>query len=232
MTSENQSLEGLLLLDKPENKSSFYLVKRIRSLTKVKKVGHAGTLDPFATGLMILLVGKNYTRKSDQFLNCDKAYETTLHLGYQTETFDRDSAAQFVSDKVPTLDLIQEVISTFQGEILQTPPMYSAKKIAGKPLYELARQGKVVERAACKVKVDVTILNYTYPFLKLRVKCSKGTYIRTLGHEIGEKLGCGAYLQDLRRLNSGIYSVEDAIKIDDLENNPEKLAQRLLRLPT
>lgn len=232
MMTENAPLEGLLLIDKSENKSSFYLVKRIRALTKVKKVGHAGTLDPFATGLMLLLVGKNYTRKSDQFLNCDKVYETTLHLGYQTETFDKDSTPLFVSDLVPSLDDLQSVIATFQGESLQTPPMYSAKKIQGKPLYELARQGMTVERAPCKVNISIELLDYSYPYCKLKVKCSKGTYIRTLGHEIGEKLKCGAYLQELRRLNSGSYSVNDAIKIEDLEINPEKLAQRLLRLPS
>jgi tRNA pseudouridine55 synthase len=230
MMPRDEPLEGLLLLDKPAHKSSFYLVQRIRALTGVKKVGHAGTLDPFATGLMILLVGKNYTRQSDRFLMSDKMYDTTLRLGFETATFDLDSEPHSVCDRVPSIQEVHRAIEAFQGLIQQVPPMYSAKKVGGVPLYKLARRDVVVERAACAVNVEITLLDYSYPYLSLRVRCSKGTYIRSLGHDIGKALGVGAYLTALRRLSSGNFSIDDACTLDRLEADPALIGSRLVSL--
>ena len=227
----NSSLEGILLIDKPKDKSSFYLVKRLRHFTKVKKIGHAGTLDPFATGLMILLIGKNYTKQSDLFLHHDKTYETVLHLGFTTESYDKETPIFIFSEKIPSLEEVKEVIESFQGEQYQTPPMFSAKKINGTPLYELARKGQTIERKPCKVNININLLDYNYPFLKLSVTCSKGTYIRSLGNDLGLKLGCGAYLTELRRIRSGNFQIEQSLSLSDIENNPELIEKYLIQDP-
>ncbi len=226
---EHQPIEGILLIDKPIDKTSFYLVKRLRALTRVQKIGHAGTLDPFATGLMILLIGKKYTKMSDQFLNHDKVYEATLFLGYTTPSFDKETEKSFVSSHIPTIEEVQSAIGQFQGEIEQTPPMYSAKKIGGTPLYELARQGKSVDRKACSVKVHIELLTYHYPEIKIRVACSKGTYIRSLGHDIGQVLETGAYLTELRRVESGDFKLDNAIRLDVIETDPALIHQHLIK---
>jgi len=226
---ESEVIEGVLLLDKPEGKTSFYLVHRLRKITKVKKIGHAGTLDPFATGLMVLLIGKNFTRKSDLFLNNEKSYLTTLVLGHTTPSFDSETAQTFVSDKIPSLEEIQNVIASFQGELLQTPPMFSAKKVDGTPLYELARKGISIDRKPCKVTVSIEFISYNYPELSLKVTCSKGTYIRSLGHDIGIALGTGAYLSKLRRLSSGLFHLDQATPLSQIENNPFILQDKLIK---
>ena len=227
----DSSLEGILLIDKPQDKSSFYLVKRLRHFTKVKKIGHAGTLDPFATGLMILLIGKKYTRQSDLFLNNDKTYETVLHLGFTTESYDKETATLFFSDKIPSLEEVECAIKNFQGEQYQTPPMFSAKKINGTPLYELARKGQNVERKPCKVNISISLIEYTYPYIRLSVTCSKGTYIRSLGHDLGLKLGCGAYLIKLRRTRSGNFQIDQSLSLSEIENNPELIQKYLIQDP-
>ena len=226
---EQEKIEGILLIDKPIDKSSFFLVKRLRSLTKVQKIGHAGTLDPFATGLMVLLIGKNYTKLSDQFLQNNKAYETTIELGYTTPSFDKETERTFVSSSVPTFEQIQTVLSEFQGTIMQTPPMFSAKKVAGQPLYELARKGITIERKPCLVSVQVECLSYKYPQLKLKVFCSKGTYIRSLGHDIGAKLKVGAYLSELRRIQSGNFCINQAVTLEEIESDPNKILSLLIK---
>ncbi len=210
VTATKQQAEGLYLLDKPAGVTSFSLVRDLRKKLQVKKVGHAGTLDPFATGLMILLVGREFTKRSDEFLLCDKEYLAEAHLGVSTDSFDCDGQEMAASDKVPTIEEIHEVLPEFQGEILQTPTMFSAKKVGGKKLYDLARKGQTVERKPCQVKVKIDLLDYTYPKLTFRVTCSKGTYIRSLAHDIGEALGCGAHLTALRRTRIGSYSITDA----------------------
>lgn len=229
---EQEKIEGILLIDKPIDKSSFFLVKRLRSLTKVQKIGHAGTLDPFATGLMVLLIGKNFTKLSDQFLHHDKAYETTVELGYTTPSFDKETEKTFVSSRIPTIDEIKSVLNDFQGTITQTPPMFSAKKIEGKPLYELARKGITIERKPCTVSVKIELISYIYPQLKLKISCSKGTYIRSLGNDIGEKLKVGAYLSQLRRIRSGDFLIERAVTLEEIENNPNKILSLLIKNKT
>ena len=206
--SQNK-VSGILLVNKPKGKTSFSLVSAIRKLYNVKKVGHAGTLDPFATGVMILLIGKECTRLSDRFLHQDKQYIATLHLGVRTDSYDCDGAVLEENATIPSLASIEKVLSSFQGEIDQIPPMFSAKKINGKKLYELARKGIEVERKPSRVTVNTEFLHYEYPLLSLRVSCSKGTYIRSIAEDVGRMLGCGAHLSELTRTKSGQFSIEE-----------------------
>lgn len=205
------NVEGILLVDKPKGKTAFSLVACLRRILKVKKIGHAGTLDPFATGVMVMLIGKNYTRLSDQFLCEDKEYLAEVYLGVSTDTYDCDGVIQNRSDRIPSAQELEKAVEHFQGEIEQIPPMFSAKKINGKKLYELARKGKTVERAPVKVKLDTRLLNYAYPYATLAVTCSKGTYIRSIAHDLGLMLGCGAHLTNLKRTRSGQYCIEKCV---------------------
>lgn len=204
-------MEGILLVNKQQGKTSFSLIRTLRKLTGIKKIGHAGTLDPFATGVMILLIGRSYTRFSDKLLIQDKEYIAEVCLGMSTDTYDCDGKIMACSKKVPTLAEIEKALEKFQGEIEQVPPMYSAKKIQGKKLYELARKGETVERAPCKVNLQTTFLNYTYPHLTLKIACSKGTYIRCIAEELGNMLGCGGHLSKLNRTRSGLFKLDDCL---------------------
>lgn len=203
--------EGILLLNKPRGKTSFSLVGLLRKRLGIKKIGHAGTLDPFATGVMVMLIGRNYTRLSDQFLTCDKEYLAELHLGATTDTFDCDGQILSTSSLIPTQEEIEACVASFQGKQLQTPPMFSAKKIGGKKLCDLARKGQIVEREPVEIDVKISVVSYNYPKLVLNVACSKGTYIRSLGHDIGAKLGCGAHLTSLCRTRSGTFLLSDCL---------------------
>ncbi len=200
---------GVLLLNKPKGKTSFSLVSALRKACNVQKVGHAGTLDPFASGVMILLVGKQFTRLSDRFLLQNKEYEATLRLGIRTDSYDCDGKILQESTVIPSQESILEILSTFQGDLLQIPPMFSAKKVNGKKLYELARKGIEIERAAVSVNVQIQFISYDYPSLKIHVACSKGTYIRSLAEDIGIALTCGAHLSDLMRTKSGDFHLKD-----------------------
>ena len=220
MSATTVPTEGILLIDKPKGITSFDLVRKLRRLTGVRKIGHAGTLDPFATGVMVMLIGRDYTRRSNQFLSQDREYLASLHLGATTDTYDSEGAPQPIPHTPPSLEQIHDALTHFQGTIQQVPPMFSAKKINGQKLYQLARKGKTVERPPVTVHVQIHLLAYTYPLLTLRIACSKGTYIRSLGHDIGQQLGCGAYLDDLRRLRSGPFSVEECID-STLLNDPD-----------
>jgi tRNA pseudouridine55 synthase len=202
---------GILLVDKPRGKTAFSLVGALRRILKVKKIGHAGTLDPFATGVMVMLIGSTYTRLSDSFLGCDKEYIAKVRLGITTDTYDCDGQVQGTSDLIPSLEQIHKGIEKFQGEIDQIPPMFSAKKQNGKKLYELARQGKTVDRPAVKVRVCVRVLDYNYPYLNIAVACSKGTYIRSIANDLGDLLGCGAHLECLQRTRSGTFNIEQCL---------------------
>jgi tRNA pseudouridine55 synthase len=203
--------EGILLIDKPRGKTSFSLVGALRRLTRIQKIGHAGTLDPFATGLMVMLIGKNFTRLSQNYLTQDKEYECKLHLGISTDSYDCDGKTTATSSLVPTLSDIEKALASFQGTLQQIPPMFSAKKIDGQKLYDLARRGIEIERKPVSVIVKTTLLDYTYPYLSLNIACSKGTYVRSIAHDLGNLLGCGAHLSELRRLRSGSFHVKDSI---------------------
>lgn len=212
--------EGLILLNKPAGITSFGLVSRLRRITNIRKIGHAGTLDPFATGLMILLIGRGYTRKSAEFTNKDKAYEARIFLGRSTSTYDLEGETTSTSDLIPSLEAVQAALAEQQGERLQIPPMFSAKKIGGKKLYELARQGQVIERAPAMVAVEIERVHYSYPYLDLHITCSKGTYIRSIAHDVGEYLGTGAHLERLKRTRCGPFTLEESIALDALEQDP------------
>ncbi len=207
-----------LLVDKDLNWTSFDVVARLRSLLRIKKIGHAGTLDPLATGLLIICCGKA-TKSIDGFQAQEKEYLATLRLGATTATFDAEMEEENVRD-VSTLSQhdIETVVSGFVGDIEQIPPMYSARKVGGKRLYDLARKGTEVEREARQVHVAcIDILGVELPLVSVRIQCSKGTYIRSLAHDIGERLGCGAYLKSLRRSAIGEYRVDTALRMSELE---------------
>lgn len=201
-----------LLIDKPVTWTSHDVVAYLRGVTKIKKVGHAGTLDPFATGLLIVGVGREATKQLDAFKNLDKTYVATLKLGVTSDTYDSTGTIveQPTAEK-PTEKQIKAVLDTFIGSQQQIPPMYSAKKVKGRKLYELARKGVEIERAPHEITIyQVNLLDYSFPALTLEIACSSGTYIRTLAHDIGQKLGTGALCSDLRRTRIGDYRAQDA----------------------
>ena len=224
------STEGILLVDKSKGSSSFRLVQILRKRLGVKKIGHAGTLDPFATGVMVMLIGRRYTRLSDTFLLHDKEYLAEVYLGITTDTYDSEGKVIAQSPLIPSLEEIQQALSLFQGEVEQVPPMYSAKKIQGKKLYELARKGIKVERKAVKVTLDIHLIRYEYPYLELKVKCSKGTYIRSVAYDLGEKLGCGAHLSNLKRTRSGNFCLESCLSEADLQSPSFNFQEKCLKI--
>jgi tRNA pseudouridine55 synthase len=204
--------EGILPCNKPVGKTSFSLITALRKVTKIKKIGHAGTLDPFASGVMILLIGRTFTRQAETFLNQEKEYEATLRLGIETTTYDPEGAVIAKNDRIPPLIEIENALTHFQGTIHQLPPMFSAKKIGGKKLYEFARKGLIIERKHAIVTLKTELLDYCYPFLKLKITCSKGTYIRSLAHDLGAILGIGGHLSALIRTRSGSYHLKDCVE--------------------
>ncbi|MDD2758308.1 MAG: tRNA pseudouridine(55) synthase TruB [Patescibacteria group bacterium] len=215
--------DSFLLIDKPANWTSFDVVsvvrKRARAEQGIKniRVGHAGTLDPFATGLLIVGVGREATKRLDEFKALPKTYVATIRLG---ETSDTDDGTGQISNfqfpisnqfSIPDESMIKKTLKNFTGEQTQIPPMYSAKKIDGQRLYKLARAGQTVERQPQKINIyEIKFLDYAWPDLKIEVTCSAGTYIRTLARDIGESLGTGAYCVALRRTKIGEYKVEEA----------------------
>lgn len=202
---------GILLIDKPKGKTSFSLVAVLRKLLKVKTIGHAGTLDPMATGVMVMLIGKEYTRRSNELTGHDKEYEAEITLGAISDTYDAEGVIETCSSSIPTLESLQAALTHFQGAVEQIPPMFSAKKINGQKLYDLARQGINIERKPCPVTLKTTLLSYTYPQVRLLIQCSKGTYIRSIAHDLGQILQCGAYLSKLIRTKSGQFQLEDCL---------------------
>jgi tRNA pseudouridine55 synthase len=209
---------GFILINKPAGITSHDVVDKLREITKIKKIGHAGTLDPFATGLLILGIGREFTKKLSIFQKKDKEYIATLKLGAESDTFDKEGKiVEKKVEKIPERKEIEEVLKSFFGEIEQIPPAFSAKKIKGKKLYELARRGIKVKPKPQKVKIyEISILEYKFPYLKIKVKCSSGTYIRSLANDIGKKLGCGAYVEDLIRTKIGKFSIENAVELSKL----------------
>lgn len=229
MTQKQQTPpEGIYLIDKPKGKTSFSLVSLLRKLLNVKTIGHAGTLDPMATGVMVLLVGKKFTTQSDTLTGQDKAYEAEITLGITTDSYDAEGETTKTSPLIPTPEQLKEVLLKFQGTIQQTPPMFSAKKINGQKLYDLARAGKEVERAPCTITLKTTLLDYQYPIVRLKVDCSKGTYIRSIAHDLGELLGSGAHLSGLIRTKSGPFLIENCLSGQKLFEAPLEEARAQL----
>ncbi len=209
-------VDGVLLLDKPVGFSSNDALIKAKRVLNAKKAGHTGTLDPFATGLLPLCFGEA-TKFSQDLLEADKTYDTIVHLGQTTDTGDTEGAVIDTRDVNVTLEQIHAVLAQFRGPIKQVPPMYSALKRDGKPLYAYAREGITLEREARDVIIHkLELISYAAPFLKLSVTCSKGTYIRVLGQDIGEALGCGAHLNALRRTQVGALTSEHMITLDEL----------------
>ncbi len=226
-------MNGILIIDKPEKYTSHDVVARLRRILQMKSIGHTGTLDPFATGVLVMLVGK--ATRLAQFLDKDrKEYEATVRLGFSTDTGDRtgraDSRFQIPNPKLQVSEQkIEDVLTHFRGEIEQTPPMYSAKKVGGKKLYELARKGIEIERQPVRVtNYELRMTNYETPKenndlglwtldFGIRISCSAGTYIRVLSKDIGEKLGAGAHLAELRRTKAGKFSIEKSVTLEKLE---------------
>lgn len=208
----------IIPINKPAGITSHTVVNKLRKHYGIKKIGHAGTLDPFATGVLILLVGRESTKKSQELMKQNKIYRTKLKLGYISDTYDKDGVIQeYNIQKVPTRAEIDKIIASFIGEISQIPPIYSAIKINGKKMYELARKGQTVDIPPRLVHIyDIIVLEYTYPYLTLDIACSSGTYIRSLGYDIGIKLGTGAYLETLERRQSGEYNIENCYTLDTL----------------
>jgi tRNA pseudouridine55 synthase len=227
-------MEGLLLVDKPAQWTSFDVVNYVRRMVaqiedkkpRNVKVGHTGTLDPAATGLLVLCVGKNYTKKVPELIKQDKTYEVELTLGKSSTTGDKEGEILNVNNKQPSIDKINSVISEFVGEIEQTPPIYSAIKINGKRAYDLARAGKEVEMKARKVVIhSINNVTYNYPFVRFETRVGSGTYIRSLAVDIGEKLGTGAYMSNLRRTSIGDDLITNAYPVKDI--SPEILQKAL-----
>lgn len=200
---------GILLIDKPRGRTSFSLIPVLRRLTGLKTIGHAGTLDPFATGVLIMLLGRPFTRLAEKLLADDKEYFATLILGQATDTFDCDGKVVASGEKIPSLVEVESCLKKFQGTILQTPPMFSAKKVQGKKLYELARKGVTIERKPVSITLTTHLVRYSYPLLELTIACSKGTYVRSLADEIGKELGCFAHLSALTRTRSGSFHLHE-----------------------
>src|SRR5437660_2019258 len=227
------TLDGVLLVDKAEGMTSHDVVALARRQLGIKKVGHCGTLDPIATGLLLLTIGRG-TKVQDLLMSEDKEYVGTLTLGITTSTQDRE--CEVIETKpVPQLSEaeIRVVFEKFRGDFYQMPPMVSAKKHRGVPLYKLARQGKVVEREPRFVHVyRYTVDRISLPEIDFSVLCSKGFYVRTYAHDIGEVLGCGAHLKSLRRTKSGRFDVANAVSVAQVKDAPrEEILSKLLSLP-
>lgn len=229
-------MDGIIILDKPEDFTSFDMVAKMRRLLGTRKVGHAGTLDPMATGVLPIFVGRA-TKCCDILPNQNKRYTATFQLGYTTDTLDATGRVLTRTEVSATKEDVEKALESFRGEIMQLPPMYSAIQINGKRLYDLARQGIEIERE--KRPVTITELNLlsaddTQHIYQIDVACSKGTYIRTLCADIGEALGCGATMTALRRTEAAGFSIADSITLEEAEKLSEEgtLAERLLPIRT
>ncbi len=221
--------DGVLLVDKPAGITSTRALGAARRALDVRKAGHTGTLDPFATGLLPLVFGEA-TKFSRFLLDADKTYQARLHLGHVSTTGDTEGEITKIGDFSPEMDEIARVLSGLLGRQDQVPPMHSAVRVDGRRLYDLARQGVEIAREPRRIEIhDLEMASYSGEFLEISVKCSKGTYVRTLGEEIGRRLGCGAYLTQLRRTAIGRFRVEEALSPDDLlALGPAAARQRLL----
>ena len=227
---EFTALDGALLIDKPPGPTSHDVVDAIRRQFRIKKVGHCGTLDPNASGLLIIVLGRG-TKLSEKLMSDDKVYEGSIKFGESTDSYDADGEL-VASLPVPplTVEQINEAAAGFVGDQMQTPPMVSAVKKAGVPLYKLARKGLEVEREPRLIHIyNFRFSRYEQPIGVFRLACTKGTYVRSVAHELGQKLGCGAHLATLRRVTSGKFDVSQAIQFEDvLKLTPRELEQLVI----
>lgn len=216
---------AILNFKKPVGRSSFWIVKKVREIVTTK-VGHAGTLDPFAEGVLLICTGKA-TKRVSEFMDLAKEYIGEIELGAETNTDDRTGEI-IQQHQVPPINLneFEEVCKTFVGEIYQVPPMFSAKKVQGRRLYKIARTGKVIEREPKLIRIDnIEVLNFQSPVAKIKITCSKGTYIRALARDIGQKIGCGGHLKSLVRTRIGNFCIEESLDLDDFKQLMKNIAQ-------
>jgi tRNA pseudouridine55 synthase len=230
MVVRPREMEGVLLVDKPRDHTSHDVIARLRGKLRMRRVGHAGTLDPMATGLLVVLVGKA-TSFSQYLITLDKEYEGTITLGVTTNSQDADGEVLERREVPPLTEAaVLAAMAGFLGDQYQQPPMFSAVKIGGVPLYKLARQGAVVEREPRFIRVMAwELTRFAPPELDFRLRCTKGTYVRTLAHELGQKLGCGAHLSALRRTATDKLHVAQALTMEQIEALPlPELEKKLL----
>ena len=217
-------MNGIVIIDKPQGWTSQDVTARLRRVFNTRRIGHGGTLDPMATGVLPVFVGRG-TRGVEFFEHAEKTYETVLRLGLTTDTEDITGNVLTRCDAFVTGQMLEQVLERFRGDIMQIPPMYSALKVNGQKLYDLARKGKEVERQPRPVTIhELTLLGMEADGIRLRVRCSKGTYIRTLCKDIGQALGCGGCMAALKRVSAGAYTIDEAVPLETLleEENPEK----------
>lgn len=209
-------MDGIIIVDKPSGITSFDVVRKIKKELQIKKVGHTGTLDPLATGVLPICIGKA-TKISNYFLNGDKQYEVVLKLGIQTDTYDREGKTIYSTDLKVTDELIYSTILSFQGTIDQVPPKFSALKVNGERAYNLARKGIEVNLKSREITIHkIDNIKIDFPYASFRVLCSKGTYIRSLCDDIGKELNTGATMWDLKRIGSGNLTIENAVPFEEL----------------
>lgn len=219
---------GILVLDKPAGLSSNQALQKAKRILNACKAGHTGSLDPIATGIVLLCFGEA-TKISQFLIDADKRYRVDIKLGETTNTYDSEGEVQETRPVKLSRRTIEKALTNFQGVIEQTPPMYSAIKQDGQPLYKLARQGIEVERKSREVEIyEIGLLDFEGDRLQLEIDCSKGTYIRSLAHDLGQQLGCGAHVVGLRRLQAGAFTIDQAVTLDTLRDTPEDQHASLL----
>jgi len=220
-------VNGLLVVNKPKGITSFDVIRRLRRVTGERKIGHTGTLDPMATGVMVLLFG-TATKQAGDYSKLDKSYRTEVTLGSNSSTGDAEGELKGVSDRQPERAEIENVLEGFVGEITQTPPVYSAIKIGGQEAYKRARRGEAVDMPSRQVSVhSIKLIDYVYPVITFEADVSSGTYIRTLAEDIGSKLGTGAYLSSLVRTRVGEFELGQAISLNDTNLTRENVIEAL-----
>ena len=222
-------MNGIVIVDKPQGWTSQDVTARLRRVFNTRRIGHGGTLDPMATGVLPVFVGRA-TRGVEFFEHAEKTYETVLRLGMTTDTEDISGTVLTEQDAFVTGEMLENVLRQFRGEIMQVPPMYSALKVGGQKLVDLARKGKEVERQPRPITIhELTLLGMEADGIHLRVRCSKGTYIRTLCKDIGEALGCGGCMAALRRVQAGEYTISQSVPLQQLldEENPEQYLRQV-----
>lgn len=216
--SAAQEKDGLILINKPSGITSHDVVNVARHAFGIRRIGHAGTLDPMATGLLILGIGKS-TKKLGGITGSPKTYDAEITLGSNSTTDDKEGEIEKIGDTQPTIEQIQEALNKFTGEIMQTPPIFSAIKVNGQRAYKIARRGETIKMEPRKITIHkIELVSYKHPILEIKTDVSSGTYIRSLARDIGKELGTGAYLSELKRTSIGEYKLEDAIELEKIED--------------
>ena len=214
-------MSGFLVIDKPTDWTSHDVVAKMRGVLGIRKIGHLGTLDPLATGVLVLAVEREATKKVQEYMGLDKEYEVELELGKVSNTYDTEGEVELTGVAIPDAEAIEAALQTFWGKTMQTPPAFSAKKIGGRKAYDLARKGKEVKLAPKEVEMEGWDLEVDAARVRFSVRVSSGTYIRSLVHDLGQKLGCGAVMTALRRTRVGSFTLEQAHTIDHVIAHPD-----------